>query len=430
MVRQALKAGSKAAKKITKAAPPTCIAPIQEVPLGTSGITVGTVVKWAIKSLYVDEALPRGPLLQWLLQMLLGVKLCHKELRTIIEAEEGVRIEPLNSRKLNFHAVLDEDPVGFTGFAGDEDVIEDLTEDLWAEAAICLSQGGWPAAADTTHKYYVVASWLQDVSEKFRAWSFGRVMVVVRFAAQADCLLGHRGGLLVPYEESEEYERRENACTGLPTHVQDGESYVENWSELKDCLHELLRWHWGNGKSEVLEVSKLKIMFREVLKRELSETVFGHQCLSRLLADERLNDEFSLETCQGNRYMLRANVGVNLSNDDIPSRSSRSDEEHPPANSKIAPPPGLSFEGDPKPPPGLSLPDSNPVEHLDLASWPTPADALNGESPALSAAAISRSSKLGSPKKQAGLSPEKTMKKPSSEHPPQKKAPDKVRTVI
>ena len=41
----------------------------------------------------------------------------------------------------------------------------------------------------------------------------------VRFAAQNDCLLGHRNGLLAPYEVSEEYERHTNAQTGLPTHV-------------------------------------------------------------------------------------------------------------------------------------------------------------------------------------------------------------------
>merc|ERR1719401_2918318 len=122
-------------------------------------------------------------------------------------------------------------------------------------------------------------------------------------------------------------------------------------------------------------------MFREHLNLELSETVFGHQCLSRLLADEHLNDDFQIAIL-----------------------------DHPP---------GLSFEGKPKPPPGLSLPE--PMCHVDLANWPTPADASKGESPVPGTSADVH-----------GLSPEKTARKapctaPRKEPPPQKKTTSKTR---
>jgi hypothetical protein len=376
-------------------------------------LKLGEVVKWAIKSLYLDEAIPRGPLLQWLLQMLLGVRLTHKDLQAIIDAEKGVRTEPPSPRKLNFHAVLEKDPPGFQGFVSDNDVIAALSEDLWAEAAICLSHGGWPQTGDVAHKYYVVASWLQDVSDKFRTWTFGRVLVVVRLAAQTDCILGHRAGILVPYEHSEECERRVNACTGLPTHVQDGESYVQSWFQLKECLHRL----FAELREDVLEASKLKMQFRSHLNLELSETVFGHQSLSRLLADENLADEFTLETsASANRYTVRQN-NVAVMATELKDRSVATAAVKETARI-LAHPPGLtapSHDTKPSPPPGLCAPQALAIH--DLAAWPTPMDASK-DAPVNGTPISFTSSKTGHAVP-PGLSPEKTARKaPPSEPPP------------
>lgn len=429
MTRQASKAGAKAvakagAKKVCDAAPlaPVAVdfsADLGEVPVGTSEtpFTAGAIVRWAVKSLYREEALPRGPLLQWLLSMLLGVKLGHKDLRAIIEAEEGLRLEPPNSKKLNFHVALEEEPSDFTGFVTDSEVVDELTEDLWEEAAICLSQGGWPKAEDTAHKYYVVASWLQDVSVKFKKWSFGRVLAVLRFAAQADCLLGHRGGLLVPYEHSEECERRVNAWKGEPTQVQDGESYVMTWPELQDCLHRLLR----TLKAEALEVSKLKTLFRTTLSIELSETVFGHQSVTKMLQDERIGEDFELEavTGQGTRYMLTLRKPTSQSKDSDMVAKAATDA----TGSVPPPPPGLCLpEGlmhPIAPPPGLGPPDA---EHVNP---PVLADSAEGEAPTpepgsstgafpAGASPVKTQSKRNRLRNQLGQTPEKTGRKVSS----------------
>lgn len=429
MVRQASKAGANAgqwpmAKVDTKASSLATSSPMakngtppKEVPLRTSDLALGSVVRWTVKSLYCEEVLPRGPLLQWLLSMLLGVKLGHKDLRELIEAEEGLCMDPPDSRKLNFNALLEEEPPGFKGFVSDSEVAMELSEENWEEAAICLSQGGWPEAEDTAHKFYVVASWLQDVSEMYQSWSYGRVLAVIRFAAQSDCLLGHRSGLLVPYEHSEECERRVNAWTGLPTHIKDGEAYVKTWEELQECLFRLLL----DRQIDVLEVSKLKLMFRTELSLELSETVFGHQCLSRLLADPRLGDDFLLETCQGNRYMVRLRPQLKAK-----QTSHRTAPRDKPAGSaavpvKKKPPAPKNSSGDVPAPPGLSLPEepggSSSPPPMDMASWPTLSDVAKGEA-----------AKGETPVNNAfvpppGLTPEKPEKKADAPAPSSAKVP-------
>merc|ERR1740129_2389686 len=107
----------------------------------------------------------------------MGVKFSHKQLRTYIDMEPGLHADPLNAKKLDFHVVLDVPPPGFTGFATDESVIRMLTEDMFEEIANCLLRGGWPKVDDPSHKYYVVAFWLQDVSSQASSLSFGRVLV-------------------------------------------------------------------------------------------------------------------------------------------------------------------------------------------------------------------------------------------------------------
>jgi len=155
---------------------------------------------------------------------------------------------------------------------------------------------------DASHRHYVVALWLQDVSDRLGALPFGQLLAIVRCSVQTLGLLGHRNGLLVPWSMSEECERRVNACTGKPTAVKQDEQYVKTWDELRQCLRALLQ---AQQPAMEIEVSKLKVCFRTVFRRELSETVFGHRCLSKLLSDPRLSDEFRMQTVMGSRYVLQ-----------------------------------------------------------------------------------------------------------------------------
>lgn len=260
-------------------------------------LTAGAVVRWLIKSLYVDEALPRGTLLHWLLQTLLGVKLTHKKVRDLME-EAGVRMAPAAPKRLNFYAVLEEPPPGFRGFSSEGDFEpSQLEEKAWEEVKSLLAAGGWHKAEDPSHKVFVVASWLQDSSDLLRSISFGRMLCIVRCGVSTFGLLGHRASLLVPYAESEERERRLNAVMGQPTHVNPDEKFVRNWDELKAGLRRLLE----EQPEGWIETSKLKLSYRASFGTELSETVFGHESLSKMLGDPSLGDEFVLESAKSSR---------------------------------------------------------------------------------------------------------------------------------
>merc|ERR1712232_1240072 len=98
---------------------------------------------------------------------------------------------------------------------------------------------------------------------------------------------------------------------------------IKTWDELQDCLRRLLR----GQKDFRVEVSKLKTMFRNFFRAELSETVFGHQNLSKLLRDPQIGPEFQLEIVNNNRFEL---LWVN----------ELSDQRHP---QTVKPPPGLAL---------------------------------------------------------------------------------------
>lgn len=200
-------------------------------------------------------------------------------------------------------AVLDHPPPEWKGFVSEDDIRAELDEDLLDEASMCLARGGWPKAEDVAHKYYVVASWLQDVCPILKGWSYGRLLSIVKCSAQTNGsgVLGHRNGLLVPYASSEDCERRVNAVTGRPTAVAADEQYVHTWDELRHCLSEHLLKQTGPSMFRAIEVSKVKSMFRSTFHRELSETVFGHQNLTKLLTDDRIGPEFVLEAVAGQK---------------------------------------------------------------------------------------------------------------------------------
>eukprot|EP00929_Paragymnodinium_shiwhaense_P028422 TRINITY_DN16473_c0_g1_i7.p1 TRINITY_DN16473_c0_g1~~TRINITY_DN16473_c0_g1_i7.p1 ORF type:complete len:294 (+),score=66.88 TRINITY_DN16473_c0_g1_i7:100-981(+) len=257
------------------------------------------LVSWLVEGMYVDQVLPRGSLLQWLLQSIAGVHLDAKELRSCIEGTHDIELDPPNARKLRFTAYLKVQPSGFRGFVSEEDVTEDtLGGLLWEESCKLLSRGGWPKPEDVSHKYYVVASWLQDVSAELRALTFGRVLSIVQSGVRVTGVLGHRAGLLVPYALSEECERRVNACLGQPTGLCAGESFVRSWNELRELLSKLL-----DTMEHDVEVCKLKQEIRAKFQVELSETVFGHQSLTKVLADPELAESGLFDVVgKGNTY--------------------------------------------------------------------------------------------------------------------------------
>lgn len=229
-------------------------------------------------------------MIQWYWQLLTGVKLSQQQLVILIESTPGVYMDPPGSKKLNFRAVLEEPPLSWRGFVQEEDhsIQELVTDEVWEEIKSHLLRGGWPKTTDTTIRSVTVACWLQDQSDILCDISFGRLLQIITICTHQDKYLGVRDGCLVPYHESEEFERLQNADAGKPTGVRLDEDYIKSWEELTECLRQLIVM---SPKYEV-EVSQVKLQCRGRLQKELSETVFGHCTLSKLLDDERLAADF------------------------------------------------------------------------------------------------------------------------------------------
>ncbi|CAJ1385975.1 unnamed protein product [Effrenium voratum] len=247
------------------------------------------LMRWIVSSLYLDEAIPRGAVLQWYWQLLTGAKLTQQQLVGIIEATPGLYIDPPGCRRLNFRAVLEEPPPSFRGFVQDEDAgqVEDVVDlEVWEEIRNHLATGGWPKSTDSALRAVAVACWLQDQSDAISEVSFGRLLQLITICTHQEKLLGLRDGALVPYTDSEECERLLNAEAGKPTGVKSDEAYVKTWDELRDCLRQLVL----SSPQNQIEVSQVKLQCRSKLGKELSETVFGHCSLSRLLDDDRLSE--------------------------------------------------------------------------------------------------------------------------------------------
>mmetsp|Transcript_79316 Transcript_79316/g.161297 ORF Transcript_79316/g.161297 Transcript_79316/m.161297 type:complete len:445 (+) Transcript_79316:24-1358(+) len=252
-------------------------------------LTPQGLMRWIVCSLYVDEAIPRGGVLQWYWQLLTGVKLTQQQLVSLIDSTPGVYLDPPGCKRMNFRAVLEEPPQNFRGFIQEQEEgnPKDLvTPEVWEDIRGLLAQGGWPKITDPGYRNVSLAAWLQDQTEGLSGVTFGRLLQVTIVGSHNAKLLGLREGALVPYAESEEYERFANAEAGKPTGVKSNESYIKNWDDLYDSLRKLIN---DSPKYEI-EISQLKLQCRAKLRKELSETVFGHFSLSRLLEDPRISE--------------------------------------------------------------------------------------------------------------------------------------------
>eukprot|EP00439_Symbiodinium_sp_Y106_P061419 s3065_g9.t1 len=124
-------------------------------------LTPQGLLRWIVCSLYLDEAIPRGSMIQWYWQLLTGV--------ILIESTPGVYMDPPGSKKLNFRAVLEEPPLSWRGFVQEEDhSIQELVRDeVWEEIKSHLLRG---------------------------EISFGRLLQIITICTHQDKYLGVRDG--------------------------------------------------------------------------------------------------------------------------------------------------------------------------------------------------------------------------------------------
>eukprot|EP00931_Biecheleriopsis_adriatica_P037363 TRINITY_DN21428_c1_g1_i1.p1 TRINITY_DN21428_c1_g1~~TRINITY_DN21428_c1_g1_i1.p1 ORF type:complete len:361 (+),score=75.45 TRINITY_DN21428_c1_g1_i1:45-1085(+) len=289
-------------------------------PAGKKNITPEALMKWIVCSLYMDEAVPGGNLLQWYYQVLTGVKLSVSQLTSLVRTTPGIYLEPPSSKKLSFKAVLEEPPLGFTGFLlqKEQTFAEDIiSAEAWDQARYFTAHGGWPKTDDPAFKIATVAAWLQDRSDLMNSISFGRLLQVVNLLLLQKHL-GKRDGLIVPFVQSEEFERLCNAEAGKPTGVKSNEAYIKDWDELRSCLRLLIRL----SSDEDIEVSQVKLMCRSRLHKELSETVFGHTNFLKLLDDPCLGPDFVITGDPSRTSKTASSLRISLAK---PSHTSEND---------------------------------------------------------------------------------------------------------
>merc|ERR1712129_281329 len=109
------------------------------------------------------------------------------------------------------------------------------------------------------------AAWLQERSIIFQRLNFGRVLGILNYFLRNQIqVLGFRNGWLVPYTQSEQYEKLVNASAQRPTGLRDGEAYVSTWQDLRKRMSELLTANGGSMKIECLKKD-----FREKFEMQL-----------------------------------------------------------------------------------------------------------------------------------------------------------------
>eukprot|EP00403_Amphidinium_massartii_P048579 CAMPEP_0178463100 /NCGR_PEP_ID=MMETSP0689_2-20121128/50162_1 /TAXON_ID=160604 /ORGANISM="Amphidinium massartii, Strain CS-259" /LENGTH=718 /DNA_ID=CAMNT_0020089979 /DNA_START=66 /DNA_END=2219 /DNA_ORIENTATION=- len=257
----------------------------------------------AVSWLYEEEVLPRAIVVQWRLGLMCGSKWSRARIIDAAKAVPELYLEPAEPVKLNFFVFREEDyhTHASSWFADDDESAAAVPETLWLEAVKEMEVGGWPMASEPAFQIFEVASWLQGQSERLRKASVGMLLGLAR-RGMKEKVLGYRGPSLVPYWQSDDHEKAENARLCQPTGIQEGEIYVKEWKHLKWCLAQVL----AESENEI-HPPALKMKFREKFSAELSETAFGHTTLMGLLRDERLGSDFIVEqpSSKENTFILK-----------------------------------------------------------------------------------------------------------------------------
>eukprot|EP00403_Amphidinium_massartii_P019519 CAMPEP_0178421868 /NCGR_PEP_ID=MMETSP0689_2-20121128/26873_1 /TAXON_ID=160604 /ORGANISM="Amphidinium massartii, Strain CS-259" /LENGTH=310 /DNA_ID=CAMNT_0020043401 /DNA_START=55 /DNA_END=988 /DNA_ORIENTATION=+ len=241
----------------------------------------------AISWLYDEEVTPRALVLQWRLQWMCGEKWNSQRLLAAVKASNTLHVEPPTPSKMNFGIFRQKDDVNSERiFSDSEETAYAVPDALWTEVAKEMEVGGWLTATETAFQSFEIATWLQGL---FPDSTVGLLLGLAHRGLR-ERVLGYKGALLVPYAKSDTQEKAENARQFLPTAIQDGEMYVDDWEHLRWCLAQVLK-----GTQNEIHLSALKVKFREKFRAELSETAFGHTTLMGLLSDERLGSDFVVE---------------------------------------------------------------------------------------------------------------------------------------
>lgn len=260
--------------------------------------TSRTLLK-VIQELYGEQAQPIAPLIQWWAQRR-GVELQLAEIQNLLAPLSSVRICSHASKRLHFWVELTEPPLNFAGFVdamNNEELRTHLrrkdAEDFeyWvACTAFLCKQGGWRLPTCAFHDKYEIVVWLRTTSGLLGSLNFGEVLGLVGIM-MGQRVIAKREGRLVPFTQSDDFIKLENARCWRPTGVLEGEAYVASWRCFRRFLHKLLKLPEAQCQDGI-RPSCLKPLFRQHFHLEVSETALGHISVTSMLADPELAKDF------------------------------------------------------------------------------------------------------------------------------------------
>eukprot|EP00746_Dinoflagellata_sp_MGD_P148079 gnl/MRDRNA2_/MRDRNA2_80347_c0_seq5.p1 gnl/MRDRNA2_/MRDRNA2_80347_c0~~gnl/MRDRNA2_/MRDRNA2_80347_c0_seq5.p1 ORF type:complete len:512 (-),score=120.13 gnl/MRDRNA2_/MRDRNA2_80347_c0_seq5:168-1703(-) len=337
--------------------PPNQIKPNQ--PDGVDDIELAkSVILGALNSLYEDQIMPHHMLVLRRIQEKYEQRWSPQKLNHMCSMIPEIRMVG-EGKPQRYNILLQQPPEGFTEFVDQSAQEDTFSTQLWeevekflcAEAQAAPAGGeGWPGSR------YEFAKYIRGCLPCLGDYSLGRVCHLVQLCISKKELLGYYQGNLVPYQLSDDCEKKSNAKLMRPTQIQPGEKYVESWEQAGQLLARLLEQNVGT-----VQLSSLKALFRKVFKMELSESALGHAKLSEFLSDHRLRSPsgrcFGLEQRGTQWHIVQKEFTppVEPANPYLAQQVSPADWLAPPQSitngteKTLTPPPGLVA------PPGLEI---------------------------------------------------------------------------
>jgi len=241
---------------------------------------IGTyLLESIVLDLYAHQVHPYIHRLVWYMARKMSLHVTMSAVKEAAEQSEALMIVDRNLLKLK------EDPEDFVEFLDQKESCEvpaEVSSQALNEARALLARGGWPEASNRNNSKAEVAMWLQQNSLSIAPLTLGAALGLVRYML-LERVIGYSGQVLVPFFESDEHRKEQNAIHGDPTGVLKGERFVRSWDEFHLYMGRLWKEFYPDG----VNAAELKSIFRKKFGIELSETSLGHTKLLAMLHDER-----------------------------------------------------------------------------------------------------------------------------------------------
>jgi hypothetical protein len=245
----------------------------------------------SLNSLYEDQIMPNGVLLQRRIEEKYGEHWSSKQLISLCSIMPEIKL--VGGSKLHSSGtmvLLQDPPKDFEGFVDPSLLDDEYPPELWLQVKAFLEEQviirnfqaqkdcpKWPGSR------YLFAKWMRNRLKCLAEYTLGHVCHIVHLCVSKRELLGYHHGNLVPYQLSDNCRKKSHALLSMPAQIRPGETYVQTWDQAGEVI--ALVVEQGGG---AVKLSCLKSMCRNICHVELSECALGHTKLMEFLQDYRL----------------------------------------------------------------------------------------------------------------------------------------------